>query len=466
MSEIAPTPSGGVVSEAGPVAAPDLPRFATGSTMRHVVVMTGTGAVGLMAVFAVDLLSLLYVSWLGDPRLTAAVGLSTVVIFLAVSINLGVMIAVGALVSRALGARNREGARRIAGSACTHAAALGVTTSLLLLAGLHPLLGLIGANADTLPLAERFLWIVLPSNALMALGMAYSAVLRGTGDASRAMAVTLSGGAVTALFDPILIFGLGLGLEGAAVTVVLSRLVFVLVGFHGAVRVHRLVARPVPRDVLDDLGRVAAIAAPAILTNVAPSIAGAFVSSIMARFGEQAIAANAIVDRLVPVVFGGLFALSGAIGPILGQNWGAGRFDRMRGALRDGVVFSALYVLVAWSTLALLRHVLVRIFGVTGLAADLVAFFCLVAGAIWFFNGLLFLANASFNNLGFPLLSTALNWGRATVGTVPFALLGAHLGGPQGALVGTGVGSLVFGTLAVIVAFRTVTVLERRASSP
>ncbi len=52
-----------------------LPRFVTGSTMRHVVVMTATGAVGLIAIFVVDFLSLLYISWLGDPRLTAAVGL-------------------------------------------------------------------------------------------------------------------------------------------------------------------------------------------------------------------------------------------------------------------------------------------------------------------------------------------------------------------------------------------------------
>lgn len=49
-------------------------RFVTGSILRHVVVMAATGSVGLMAIFVVDLLSLLYVSTLGDPNLTAAVG--------------------------------------------------------------------------------------------------------------------------------------------------------------------------------------------------------------------------------------------------------------------------------------------------------------------------------------------------------------------------------------------------------
>ena len=92
--------------ESAPARAPPAgtARFVSGPTMRHVVVMTATGSVGLVAVFAVDLLSLLYISWLGRPALTAGVGLATIVLFFAVSINVGLMIAVGALVSRALGA--------------------------------------------------------------------------------------------------------------------------------------------------------------------------------------------------------------------------------------------------------------------------------------------------------------------------------------------------------------------------
>jgi Na+-driven multidrug efflux pump len=184
---------------------------------------------------------------------------------------------------------------------------------------------------------------------------------------------------------------------------------------------------------------------------------------VLARYGDGAIAANAIVDRLVPVAFGGIFALSGAVGPILGQNWGAGRFDRMRQALRDAIVFMAGYVLVVWAALVLLREPLARLFRAEGLTADLVGFFCLVSGAIWLFNGLLFVANAAFNNLGFPLLSTAFNWGRATLGTMPFAAIGATWYGAEGAIAGIGFGSLVFGIAAAFTAFWTVRRLEREA---
>jgi Na+-driven multidrug efflux pump len=163
------------------------------------------------------------------------------------------------------------------------------------------------------------------------------------------------------------------------------------------------------------------------------------------------------------VAFGGLFAMSGSIGPILGQNWGAGRFDRMRGVLRDGALVTAVYVVVVWIALTLAREPLTRLFELQGVAAELFGFFCLVSGGVWFFTGLLFLSNASFNNLGFPFYSTLLNWGRATLGTVPPALLGAYLYGPKGVIAGVGVGSVIFGLAGIVLAFRTVATLEARA---
>ena len=110
----------------------------------------------------------------------------------------------------------------------------------------------------------------------------------------------------------------------------------------------------------------------------------------------------------------------------------------MRGVLRDSVRVTLAYVTVVWLVLALARGWLAALFGLHGVAAELFGFFCLVGGAIWFFNGLLFLGNAAFNNLGFPLRSTLLNWGRATLGTMPPAMLGAALDGPRGVVAGMG----------------------------
>ena len=134
---------------------------------------------------------------------------------------------------------------------------------------------------------------------------------------------------------------------------------------------------------------------------------------------------------MTPVAFGGLFALAGAIGPVLGQNWGAQRYDRMKQTLRDALNFTIVYVACVWLVLYLVRVPITDAFHAQELTAELVQFFCLLSGFIWFFVGLVFVSNASFNNLGYPLLSTFFNWGRATLGMIP-AYFGAEMGVPKG----------------------------------
>jgi putative MATE family efflux protein len=450
------------------VNAPQKPQqavFVSGSTLRHVAVMTGTASVGLIAIFVVDFLSLLYVSRLGRPEATAGVGYATIVLYLMVSFNVGLMIAVTALTARALGAGDREGARRIAGSTLAATTICGLVLSLVMLPLLPWLLPKLGAHGESLAVATSFLRITLPSNALMALGMGLSGVLRAVGDAKRAMYVTLAGGIVTAGLDPLLIFGLGLGPDGAAWATVLSRVVFLAVGFQGALSVHRMIARPSWPALRRDVRPTFAIATPAILTNLANPIANACFFAIIARFGDNAIAATAIIDRLIPVAFGVLFALSGAVGPILAQNWGAQRYDRMRRALTDAVGFAAAYVVVVAVLLALLRHQIAALFGTGGETAELVAFFCLIAGPMWLFVGALFVANAAFNNLGMPFYSTLFSWGRATLGTVPLAWLGAQYAGPKGALAGSALGAVLFGVIALVTAYRGISRLEGAAQT-
>ena len=96
---------------------------------------------------------------------------------------------------------------------------------------------------------------------------------------------------------------------------------------------------------------------------------------------------------------------------------------------------------------------IVDIFHAVGDTARLVTFFCQYGGALWLFLGAIFVSNAAFNNLGFPVLSTGFNWGRATLGTMPFVTLGALRNGPEGGFVGLIIGASLFGVAAVVTAY-------------
>ncbi len=435
------------------------PRFVTGSLMRHIGIMAGTSAIGLVAIFAVDLINLLYISLLGEQAIAAAVGFAGVVAFFHLSLFIGLLIGITATLSRTIGARRMDEARALASSSVLWVLLIAIALSALTLAFLQPILELLGARDRVLELAQRFLIIVLPSTPLLGVGMACTAVLRSVGDARRAMMVTLLPAITTAVLDPLFIFGFGLGLDGAAIVVLIARAVLLGVGLYGAWKVHRLLARP-RLALLRPHGRaLATVAAPAVLTNLATPVAAAYVTHSIAPFGTAAVAGAATIDRLVPVAFGVIYALSGAVGPVLGQNLGAREFARVRQGLRASLWFMVWAVLAGWALLALAQGAIVQAFGLQGAAAAMVHAFCSWIAGSFLFMGALFVANAAFNNLGRPLWSTAFNWGRATLGTIPFAWWGAQYG-PVQVLAGQAAGAALFGLLALWAAFHLTQRLE------
>ena len=228
-------------------------RFLTGSTMGHVVRMTMTGTAGITFVFLVDATNLFWVSLLGDARLVAAIGFAFAIQFFSVSSGIGLMIAATVLVSRAIGARQRDAARRLAGSAIVVACVVQAVMAAAVIAYRYDLLHLAGAKGETLDLAARYLLFTVPSLPFMVIGMVASGCLRAEGDGKRAMYVTLTSGGVSVFTDPMFIFVLGLGLDGAAMGLTLSRVVMMTTALIWATRVHDLIALPSLKNTLADL---------------------------------------------------------------------------------------------------------------------------------------------------------------------------------------------------------------------
>lgn len=429
--------------------------FTEGSTMRHVLAMTSTGAVGLVAIFFVDIINLFYISLLGEQELAAAVGYASTIMFFSVSISIGFSIAATAITARAIGAGNQEEARSNAGASLIYMTGMCVLLTIMLYPLLGPFVDLIGAVGETREIALEFMQIALPSFPLLGLGMCAGSLLRARGDAKRAMYVTLSSGMAALFIDPLLIFGLDLGVNGAAYSIVLVRVLMVAVGLWGVLKVHRMVNMPGLGDLLKTVRPFLVIAIPAVLTQVATPIGNAYVTAAIAPFGDDAVAGWAIVGRMVPLAFAATFALSGAVGPILSQNYGANRLDRVNQTMRDSLIFSLVYSVAIWAILALFYPQITDLFQARNDAASMIRFFCLFVAGSFIFNSALFVANAAFNNLGFPVLSTAFNWGRATLGVIPFVWIGQRWGA-EGILAGWGVGGILFGLLSVIVCFRLI----------
>ncbi|MCK0137695.1 MATE family efflux transporter [Aliiroseovarius sp. F47248L] len=429
--------------------------FLSGNLMRHITVMSLTASVGLMAIFLVDLVDMIFISMLGHEELAAAVGYAGAILFFTTSFGIGMSIAAGALVARALGEGDKQTAKRRAATALLYGVVIGSVFAAIVWIFVPQLTALLGASGETLVLATGYLRIILPSLPILIVGMVGGAILRAHGDARRAMMATIWGGVVNAVLDPILIFGLDLELTGAALASVCARATIAIMSIYPVLRHHGGLDRPRSVDFKVDFTAIMTIALPAILTQFATPVGQAYVTRAMAEFGEEAVAGMAIVGRLVPVSFAVIFALSGAIGPIVGQNFGAGQLDRVRRAIRDGLLFVLCVSVGVSAILFILRAPIADLFNAEGLSRDLVFLFCGPLALAWFFNGVIFVTNASFNNLGHPFYSTWINWGRQTLGTIPLVILGASLWGAPGVLIGQAAGGLIFAAIALVLSAST-----------
>ncbi len=423
--------------------------------------MTLTSAIGLMAFFLVDFADLYFLSLLGITEITAAIGFSGMIAFSALSLSLGIGIAASALVARNLGAGNIERARQYATSTMTVSIIVPmlVTISVWLFAG--DVLTFLGARGTTTQYGQTYLNTVALGFPLMGGALSFSFILRALGDARRAMYVTLLSAIGNAILDPIFIFGFDLSIRGAAIATVSANLISFLAGLYGLQKTHKFLAPFNFKKFTSDAKAISAIAFPVIATQLATPFAMAYITRITAPFGDEAVAGTAIINRLVPLSFGLIFSLSGAVGPIIGQNFGAGQMHRLRETISKSLMLNAAYTLGVATILILLSAKIPVWFHARGEAGELVSFFCLWVAWVWIFAGSQYVAQASFNNLGKPVWSTMFNWGKATIGTIPFVHIGAYYWGPKGIMAGYAAGIAIFGILAVIAAYVLISRLEK-----
>ncbi|EHM53202.1 MATE efflux family protein [Cardiobacterium valvarum F0432] len=398
--------------------------------------MTAARSVGIMATFVVDFVDVLFISRLGDARLVAAVGFSAASLFFIRAIAIALGIATTALVAQAVGSGSGRRAARYAFNLSLLSFVLMATIAATVWLGRGTVLSWVGASGETRHFASGYLGIVLIGLPLLALGNCGTATLFALGSARLAMLVSLSATLTQAVLDPVFIFVLGWGLHGAALAAVCAQAVMAAVAWYCLLCRYRLRAPLAPRLLAADIPAIAAIAFPAMLTNLTSPIATAYAARSMAQFGDAAASSFAVIMRLVPLGFALLFSLSAAVAPIVGQNAGAARFDRVRETLYNALVFNFAVTAAVCLLLFAARDTLPGWFTLSGEAAALLRYFCSGIALLYGCKGMIFFMNAAYNNLGRPFYATAANLACLTCGSLPLITLGGHYFGARGVISG------------------------------
>lgn len=341
----------------------------------------------------------------------------------------------GAYMSRELGARRTDNASSMATTGLVYALLTGIVIAVVALLFLRPLSLVLGSTPTSLPFTEQYMAIILLGAPFQIASFTLNSQLRMQGNARYAMWGIISGALLNVVLDPILIFGCGLQLRGAAIATVIGQIVSVAVllamcHFRATARVrlrprffslHWHYVREIVYGGSPSLSRQGLASISVVLLNVAA-----------AGYGDAAVAAMSIVSRVTMFVMAVIVGLGQGFQPFCGYCYGAALYNRLRHGfwftVRVGFIFllffSAVFFCFAEQTIAVFRDdAIVIAVGSTALRWHL---------AVYPLNAYIMAGNMMLQTTRRPLRANVLSSARRGLVFIPFILILPHLFGLMG----------------------------------
>jgi putative MATE family efflux protein len=264
----------------------------------------------------------------------------------------GMLIGFGSntLISIKLGEKNKKGAEQILGQALFLFVIFSVLFTVFGLMFLTPLLKLFGASEAVLPLAKDYTSIILIGVLFHLISFGVNNFIRGEGNPRVAMITLIIGAGVNIILDPIFIFGLQMGMKGAALATIIAQalaaawIIYYYMSNASVLKVRR-------RFIAIDYKlakRVIVVGSPPFAMNFANVFIFAFVNNALKTHGgDTAIAVMGVIFTIYTINFMPIIGISQGAQPIIGYNHGANNFDRVKKTLLMAIKIVTLFGIVA-----------------------------------------------------------------------------------------------------------------------
>lgn len=419
--------------------------------------LTAPMVIGIFSIFLFNLVDTYFVSLLGTQAL-AAISFTFPITMMVMNLAIGLSIAAGAVVARAIGQKNHHEAKDWISSSFYLAMVIGIFIAVLGIITQEWVFGLLGAEPYLFPLIRQYLdtWFV-GCSMLIAL-IVINASIRATGNTKLPSFVMLMTAAINGVLDPLLIFGIGpfpeMGIQGAALATVLSWGI-------GAVLIIRhliqqdLISFSISSSVASGWKKLSSLGIPAALTNMLGPLANGILVAWVATYGTQAVAAYGVGSRLEPIALIVVLAFTASLPPFVGQNHGAGEFKRIEQALMKSMRFILVWQLIIYALLALLAAPLSHLFSDDPEVRRIIQVFIYIVPISYFGMGFSLVSTATINALHKTRISLNINILRLFVLYIPMAWVGHHFWGLEGIFWGCAAGNIAIG-LIILLAFKKV----------
>ena len=292
----------------------------------------------------------MFVARLSETALTA-VSLAFPLQNLLIAFGVGTGVGMASFLSRKLGERDEESATKVAGNGISIASITWAVFAVLGLTVVKPFLNLFSDDAELLGLSTGYSEIVMVFSLFMFLSMMNERILQGTGDSFSSMLSQMTGAITNIILDPIFIFTLGFGVNGAAIATVIGQGVGCAVSFVCVIRNKFIHIEPRHLKIEKRMVKaIYAVGAPTIITNSIGTVMTGAINAILMAFSTTAVSIFSVYFKLQSFVFMPIFGLSSGMVPIIAYNYGARKRKRVTETIWKGTFIAS--VIMVFGTLA------------------------------------------------------------------------------------------------------------------
>ncbi len=322
-------------------------------------------AIGMMVMVLYNIVDTIYVGRGVGPLAIAGIAVVIPISMFIASIGMSLGIGGASIISRALGAGETSKANLTLGNLVSLTLMFSIGLMVAGYAFTNPLLTAFGAKGGILPLGREYFLVILGGTPFLAIAMMATNVIRGEGHARVAMLTMIFSAVLNMILDPIFIFGLKWGIAGAAWATVISQfLAFAYISWHFllgnsslSIRVKNLrLSRPIVKETF-------ALGATSLARQASASVLVLVINNMAFLYGgELAVAIYGILNRVFMFIFFPLLGLVQGMLPIVGFNYGARSFIRVKQTLQKATLTATLIGITGFTFLMLGARQVVGIF--------------------------------------------------------------------------------------------------------
>ena len=411
--------------------------------------------VGMLISALYNAIDAYFVGGLGMSQMGAV---SVVFPIVQIIIGLGMMFGAGAssYISRLLGKGDNEQADKTASTSLFSGLLVGAIIIIGIMVFLDPVLTALGSTETILPYARAYAKIYVTGSIINVFTVMMNNLLTAQGATKFTMIAMLTGSIANVILDPIMIYGMDLGIEGAAIATVISLCINMAL-YIGYIAKKKGVLRFSVRNIDPSktiYAEVLKIGIPVLLFQMLASVAMGSINTAAKPYGDYAVAAMGAVTRIMTVVTYVVFGFLKGFQPFAGYNYGAKKYERLKKSIRLCMIWSTVFCIVAAIVLFIFADPIVSLFGTDTEMVDIAAKALRLNAVLFITFGFQMVYASLYLAIGKSLVGSVLSLSRQGIFFFPLVLVLPHVMGLTGVVWVQPMADLLTTILTIVFAVR------------